>query len=73
MAKQQQRPLPTLNDPFRRAQVRKLLELFEGASGKRPDHPKELAQWAASPRGRAATAYDRTPDGKIIPEWPLTK
>jgi hypothetical protein len=52
---------------YRLAQAQKLLDVFEGANGRPASTVEELAQWAASPEGRAALAYDRTKDGKIIP------
>jgi len=52
---------------YRLAQAQKLLDLFEGAHGRRARTADELAQWLASPEGHAATAYDRAADGKIIP------
>lgn len=52
---------------YRHAQAQKLLDLFEGAHGRPASTVEELEQWVASPEGRAALAYDHTPDGKIIP------
>jgi hypothetical protein len=48
--------------------VEKLLALFEGDNGRPARTVLELEQWLGSARGKAATAYDRTPDGKIIPD-----
>jgi hypothetical protein len=45
----------------------KLLDLFRAATGRPARTPEELNAWLGSPEGKAATAYDRTPDGKIIP------
>jgi len=55
-------------DAHRLAQVRKLLDAFEGAHGRPARTVQELNEWAASPEGMSALAYDRTPDGNIIPE-----
>jgi hypothetical protein len=55
-------------EALRKSQVRKLLELFEGARGRPAKSPEELDAWLRSPEGEAALAYDQTPDGKIIPE-----
>jgi hypothetical protein len=52
---------------YREAQAQKLLDLFEDAHGRPVRSVKELERWVASPEGRAATACDRTKDGKIIP------
>jgi hypothetical protein len=54
-------------DAHRLAQVRKLLDAFEGAHGRPARTGQELNEWAASPEGKSAMAYDRTPDGNIIP------
>jgi hypothetical protein len=52
---------------YQLAQAQKLLDLFEGAHGRPASTIEELELWIASPEGRAATAYDRSEDGKIIP------
>jgi hypothetical protein len=49
-------------------QAGKLLSLFEDAHGRAARTMKELEAWVGSLEGKAATAYDRTPDGKIIPD-----
>jgi len=54
---------------YRLAQARKLLDLFEEANGRPARTIEELGAWVKSDAGRAATAYDRTPDGKIIPDY----
>jgi hypothetical protein len=54
-------------DAHRLAQVRKLLDVFESEHGRPARTVQELNEWAASPEGKAALAYDRTPDGNIIP------
>ncbi len=57
-------------EKYRLAQARKLLNLFEDAHGRPARTTEELAQWLASPQGKAASAYDRGKDGKIIPDLP---
>jgi len=47
--------------------IRELLGLFEQANGYSAGGAIELVKWMVSPEGNAALAYDRTPDGKIIP------
>jgi hypothetical protein len=49
------------------AQAQKLIDLFTEANGRPPRSAEELNKWVSSPEGKAATAYDRTPDGKVIP------
>ena len=44
----------------KRAQAQRLLELFEGAKGRRPETDQELNDWLASPEGKAATAFEVT-------------
>ena len=39
-------------------QAQKLLDLFEGAKGRRPKTDQELDEWLASPEGKAATAFE---------------
>jgi hypothetical protein len=50
------------------ARALKMLDLYEGANGRRPVSMKELAEWIASPEGEAATAYDIDTQGRIIPD-----
>jgi hypothetical protein len=52
---------------YRLAQAQKILDVSEDAHGRPADTLEELTAWASSPEGKAALAYDRTPDGKIIP------
>jgi hypothetical protein len=52
---------------YRLAQTEKLLALFEGAQGRPAETIEELEAWVGSGEGKAACAYDRTRDGKIIP------
>jgi hypothetical protein len=40
----------------KKAQAQRLLDLFEGAKGRRPETDQELRDWLASPEGKAATA-----------------
>jgi len=49
------------------AQAQKMLDLFESAKGRPARTIEEISEWIASPEGKKATAYDRGPDGKIIP------
>jgi hypothetical protein len=42
----------------KRAQAQRLLDLFEGAKGRRPETDQELNNWLASPEGKAATAFE---------------
>lgn len=44
----------------KRAQAQRLLDLFEGAKGRRPETDQELNNWLASPEGKAATAFEPT-------------
>ncbi len=53
---------------YRLRQAEKLLDLFEDANGRPPKSTDELAWWVASPAGKAATAYDKSTDGRIIPD-----
>jgi hypothetical protein len=39
-----------------REKDQRLLDLFEGAKGRRPETDQELGEWLASPEGKAATA-----------------
>ena len=39
---------------------KRLLDLFEGVNGRRPETDQELNEWLATPEGKAATAYDLT-------------
>jgi hypothetical protein len=52
---------------YRLAQMQKIIDLFTEACGHPPRSVEELESWVASPEGKAALAYDHTPDGKIIP------
>jgi hypothetical protein len=52
---------------YRLAVAQKMLDVFEDAHGRPARTLEELSDWAASPEGRAALAYDRKPDGTIIP------
>ena len=61
------RPLPQTAEQWRLLQTQKLLELFSGAHGRPARTVEELEAWLSSPAGEAAMAYDRTPDGKVIP------
>ena len=51
------------------AQIRKLLDLFEGAHGRKAETVEELEKWLGSPEGRAATAYGHDTKGKMIPDF----
>jgi hypothetical protein len=44
----------------KRAEAQRLLELFEGAKGRRPETDHELNDWLASPEGKAATGFELT-------------
>ena len=44
----------------KKAQAQRLLELFEGANGRRPETDQELRDWLASAEGKAATAFEPT-------------
>jgi hypothetical protein len=54
-------------DAYRLAQAQKMLDLFEEAHGRAATSTEEISKWVASDKGKAALAYDSTPDGKIIP------
>jgi hypothetical protein len=54
-------------EKYRLLQVQKIMDLFEQNNGRPAATVEELEQWIGSPEGRAATAYDRDPRGKIIP------
>jgi hypothetical protein len=43
-----------------REKDQRLLDLFEGAKGRRPETDQELGHWLASPEGKAATAFELT-------------
>jgi hypothetical protein len=43
-----------------REKNQRLLDLFEGAKGRRPKTDQELDEWLASPEGKAATAFELT-------------
>jgi hypothetical protein len=51
----------------RLAQLQKVLDVFEDAHGRQAHTLEETKRWMVSPAGRAAVAYDLSPDGKIIP------
>jgi len=38
----------------------RLLALFEGIKGRRPNTDRELDEWLASPEGKAATMFEPT-------------
>jgi hypothetical protein len=38
----------------------RLVDIFEGLKGRRPQHDQELHDWLASPEGKAATAFEPT-------------
>jgi hypothetical protein len=57
-------------EKYRLAQVEKLFDLFEGAHGRPAATIEEVEEWLKTPEGKKATAYDRTPSGKIIPDPP---
>jgi hypothetical protein len=42
----------------KRAEAQRLLDLFEGAKGRRPESDQELNDWLASPEGKAATGFE---------------
>jgi hypothetical protein len=44
----------------KRTKAQRLLDLFEGAKGRRPETDQELNNWLASPEGKAATAFEPT-------------
>jgi hypothetical protein len=52
---------------WRLLQAQKLLDLYANANGHPARTAEELERWLASTAGKAATTYDHTPDGKIIP------
>ena len=51
----------TDKDDAEKSQTQRLLELFEGAKGRRPNTDQELKEWLASDEGKAATAFELTP------------
>ena len=55
-------------EKYRLLQAEKALALFKGANGRPAKTLEELELWVSSPEGKAALAYDLTPDGKIIPD-----
>ena len=55
-------------EKYRIAQAQTLLDLYEEANGKPAATVEELEKWLSSATGNATTAYDSTPDGKIIPD-----
>jgi hypothetical protein len=44
----------------KRAEAQRLLDLFEGAKGRRPETDQELKDWLATPEGKGATAFELT-------------
>ena len=44
----------------KKAQVKRLLDLFEGAKDRRLETDQELDDWLATPEGKAATAFELT-------------
>lgn len=52
------------------AQVEKILRLFKDAHGSGAKTVEELGEWAKSPEGKAALAYNLDKGGKIIPDLP---
>jgi hypothetical protein len=48
-------------------ETQKLLDLFKSAHGRPAKTVEELEACVSSPEGKAALAYNQTPDGKIIP------
>jgi hypothetical protein len=44
----------------KRAEAQRLLDLFEGAKGRRPETDQELNDWLASLEGKAATGFELT-------------
>jgi hypothetical protein len=44
----------------RREKSRCLIDLFEGAKGRRPKTDRELEEWLTSAEGKAATAFEST-------------
>ena len=49
-----------MSEEEEKAQVQRLLDLFERAKGRRPETDQELKDWLASPEGKAATAFEIT-------------
>ena len=47
-------------DEQKRAEAQRLLALFEGAKGRRPETDQELKDWLASPAGKVGTAFEIT-------------
>lgn len=43
-----------------KTQAERLLNLFEGAKGRRPETDQELEEWLTSAEGKAATAFEPT-------------
>jgi len=43
-----------------KTQAQRLVELFEGVKGRRPNTDQELKEWRASPEGKAATEFEPT-------------
>ena len=49
-----------MSEKEEREKDQRLLDLFEGAKGRRPKTDQELDEWLASPEGKAATAFEPT-------------
>ena len=49
-----------MSEKEERDKDQRLLDLFEGAKGRRPKTDQELDEWLASPEGKAATAFELT-------------
>jgi hypothetical protein len=52
---------------YRLAQAQKMLDLFEAFNGRPASTVKELAEWAASPKGKMILAFHHDESGKIDP------
>ena len=50
---------------YRLAQAQKMLDLFEAFNGRPASTVKELAEWAASPKGKMILAFHLDESGKI--------
>ena len=49
-----------MSDKEETMKAQRLIDLFEGAKGRRPKTDRELEEWLASPEGKAATAFELT-------------
>ena len=49
-----------MSDKEETMKAQRLIDLFEGAKGRRPKTERELEGWLASPEGKAATAFELT-------------